>query len=500
MDKNIENLTHHLRNTFARLIEESNKFGMPQESSLNEMRNTLILMHRANIWQPGIVVQVEKSPVMQEIIEHFDVLWDQFNNGPIFEKMKEFGDEDKMWEMVGIVGVRLSKLRPLIVTSDPTTYGFAAYYAEAVKCWAYGLNRAAAILCCSVIEEVITGEIAKEEKDFAISLNYSEGIPISISTRTFHKIIEAAYDRTYLTEEQYQQAEEIRIIRNRILHEMEDVSEEESLKLISSTRSIIQSLLSEVHSTPPKKYSESDYQKAFKKFQVEIESFFEKMKANLNQTFSLNDEQEKQFKKLFKMNVWNPGEIVQVHPKDEKFANGFMLMMMYDMGFTEDNFIENIVEEDHERIAEVVHSVVERGMQIRPTLVTINPSIYGFSAFNKEAVRAWVLGHNRAAFVLCVSVVEDVIGEEIIKVDGAAGLHLIYEKDRYTGVGRSKMRNLLKKAAEVNIINIDQAKNLRKLVSKRNKILHGMQEVGSKETLKAIEQTRTIIEDILNEG
>jgi uncharacterized protein YutE (UPF0331/DUF86 family) len=59
------------------------------------------------------------------------------------------------------------------------------------------------------------------------------------------------------------------------------------------------------------------------------------------------------------------------------------------------------------------------------------------------------------------------------------------------------MSNLLGQVVQCRIINREQAKDLRKLLSKRNRILHGMEEVGSKEALKAIQKTRGLIESIL---
>jgi hypothetical protein len=497
MSKNIEELVSELCSINEDLQRDLDLYGETTEPHKQDVYNILVLMHRENVLQPGIIVQYESSPEMLDIINQIDAIWQLLNNGPVIEKMKVYNDNAKFWSMVYDVANRLGKLRPIIVTSDTTAYGFATFYAEAVKCWSFGLYRASVILCCSILEEVITGEISKEEKDFALSLNYSDGTPHGVSARTFQEIIQAAYDRGYLNADQFKKAESIRLTRNNILHEMKDVSEDESLSLISATREIIQSLLSNIQDQPIKPNIQSNYQKAFTVFLGNFKSLFEEMQDNLGKIFKLDTNQQEQFDKFFRMSVWNPGEIVQVLPEDEIFANGILLHVLYEFEFDLDSFDHHIIEGDSENFWSFILVVLGRIMQIRPAFVTIDPSRYDFEEFYKEAIRAWSLGLNRSAFALCASITEDVLTGELIRQRITEPLQLIYERDQVAGVGRSKMRNLLGKAMDHKIINRVQAKSIRKLLSKRNGILHGMQEVGSKETLKAIETTREIIESIL---
>ncbi len=497
MTNNINDLFVEFVDKYRQISDVPGTIDKYKESLILELQSILIRIHRQNAWHPGCLIQIDSSDEMRQIVNDFDVLWKIFNNGPIVKEMLANKDGDRIAPLIVTVGVRLSKVRPVIVTSDPSVYGFASFYAEAIKCWAYGLFRAAAVLCGSALEEVITGEISKEEKDFALSLNYTSGLPSSITSKSFQEVTREAHDRKYLTDDQYRQVEEIRLIRNKILHELEDVSEDESLEMITSTRAVIQSLLSEENQSDSHQAPQTIYQRTFTEFLNALGPFMDKLVANKGKTFNLDEAQEKQLKQLFKMNVWSPGEIVQVSPENEKLANGLMLHMMYEFGYNEDSFTDYIYEEDHEKIWIVIHAILERAMRLRPIAVSINPEQYSFSDFNKEALRAWVFGFNRAAYVLCVTVIEDVLGGELISRQGHEALQLIYERDHVVGVGRSKMRNLLGQVVQCGIINREQAKDFRKLLSKRNRILHGMEEVGSKETLKAIQKTRALIESIL---
>ena len=497
MTKNINDLFLEFVEKYLQISKELDIYGESRESLVLEIESLLIRIHRENVWHPGCLIQIDSSDEMRQIVNDFDVMWKIFNNGPIVKEMRANEDGDRINPLIVTVGVRLSKVRPVIVTSDPTTYGFASFYAEAIKCWAYGLFGAAAVLCGSALEEVITGEISKEEKDFALSFNYTTSVPSSITTRSFHEVIRAAHDRKYLTDDQYAQVEDIRLIRNKILHDLGSVTEDESLEMITSTRSVIQSLLSERNQNNSNQAPQTVYQRTFTEFLNALGPFMDKLVANKGKFINLDEPQEKQLKQLFKMNVWSPGEIVQVPPEAEKLANGIMLHMMYEFGYDEDTFVEYIYEEDHDKIWIVIYSILERAMRLRPTVVSVDPNRYNFSDFNKEATRAWVYGFNRAAYVLCVTVIEDVLGGELISRQGHEALQLIYERDHVVGVGRSKMGNLLGQVVQCRIINREQAKDLRKLLSKRNRILHGLEEVGSKETLKAIQKTRGLIEYIL---
>lgn len=135
---------------------------------------------------------------------------------------------------------RAPKLRPTVITIDPSFHGFNVFYNEAMRCWLFGMDNAAIILAATLVENALFNEL-EEELDHLTELRVNNSQPQGVSLN-FKKLIDYAYDFEIITSKSRSLAHKLRKSRNNIVHNGTNITKTYSHNLINSTKDIIEDL------------------------------------------------------------------------------------------------------------------------------------------------------------------------------------------------------------------------------------------------------------------
>src|SRR5690606_8045871 len=101
------------------------------------------------VLRPGLMVYLEDPIELRQAREAVDTLWDTTSSDEIWDEIMSGGFGGLLAEVMGNFSDRVRASRPTFVSVEPTTLGFGQYMTEAFKCWLYGLNGAAVLICHS---------------------------------------------------------------------------------------------------------------------------------------------------------------------------------------------------------------------------------------------------------------------------------------------------------------------------------------------------------------
>ncbi len=115
------------------------------------------------------------------------------------------------------------------------------------------------------------------------------------------------------------------------------------------------------------------------------------------------------------------------------------------------------------------------------------------NALLSNAMRSYLYGCNRAAVILCGALLEESLKEKLVKIDE----NLVYKRDNGARPTQLPMPVIIDNAISNNVLDAKFEKKAKYTVNKeRNNAVHYCKLHNSKEALKIIEATKSIMENI----
>lgn len=194
--------------------------GLPKMRELAER----ILDHL--VWNPGVLIHFSDSQKMRDAQQAVDHLWREEveTDEDLYHKILYGIPQGNLGigaELTFTYAERLKRLKPTFIAVKPPPE-VASYFEEAMAAWLRGLDRAALILCWSVLDNIL-----------------KEKLPAVKTCK-----IEAASEAGILDETNAKRADEIRKLRNDAVHNGKHIAGEVSRRSILITKQIIEKLLS----------------------------------------------------------------------------------------------------------------------------------------------------------------------------------------------------------------------------------------------------------------
>ena len=183
------------------------------------------------IWEPGKLLYFEDTALISDAKNAVKDLWDSLPSNELWEEIASGGYKGILVNIISDYIDRAKFLKPVFISIEPTNQ-IKKYFREAMGAWLFGLNTAALILCCSIIEEMletIYPKLTKAEKE-------KKGKLEALIDKANGKI----FDKT-----EAETAHIVRLLRNDAVHELKRPSKEDTYEAILNTVSLIEKILRE---------------------------------------------------------------------------------------------------------------------------------------------------------------------------------------------------------------------------------------------------------------
>ncbi|MBI5665222.1 MAG: hypothetical protein HZC49_09115 [Nitrospirae bacterium] len=190
--------------------------------------------------RPGQLVYIAYPDFIRKAEDAINIIWGNVDDDELFQEIfyGKIHGESRAAIIADDYMKRAKKLRPTFLTKKPKE-AISAYFQNAMECWLFGINTAALILCCSVIESLLTD--AFEEK--GLSLTKENGRPKGFLALTYEANKESIIDGNIK-----EMADDINELRRLAVHHIseyhtENIGETETYNAIMKTKKIIEKLL-----------------------------------------------------------------------------------------------------------------------------------------------------------------------------------------------------------------------------------------------------------------
>ncbi|MEK0337105.1 MAG: DUF4145 domain-containing protein [Nitrosopumilus sp.] len=183
------------------------------------------------IWEPGKLLYFEDTALISDARNAVKDLWDSLPADELWEEISTGGFKGILVNIISDYIDRAKLLNPVFISIEPPNQ-IKKYFREAMGAWLFGLNTAALILCCSIIEkmlETIYPKLTKAEKE-------KKGKLEALIDKTNGKIF---------NETEAETAHIIRLLRNDAVHDLKRPSKEDTYEAILNTVSLIEKILRE---------------------------------------------------------------------------------------------------------------------------------------------------------------------------------------------------------------------------------------------------------------
>ena len=193
------------------------------------------------MWHPGELLYFEDSEVMSDAKVAIDDLWKNMSYDELSGEMFSGGFSGLMVDIVGDYIDRVKMIKPTFITIKPTNE-IKTYFQQAMDAWSHGLNTAALILSCSILEAILKQVLCRKYPKLVYDLDKSKGNKGFIE-RDFDVLIDNARKKKIIDDSEAKKADNIRKKRNAAVHKLKQISSEETHKAIITTKEIIEKLL-----------------------------------------------------------------------------------------------------------------------------------------------------------------------------------------------------------------------------------------------------------------
>lgn len=206
------------------------------EPQLKNLKRTII---EGLMWAPGSLIFIPDPMLMEDARNAMDELWDQVSAGELFEEITSGGMSGLLLDIIQEYSDRTAVLKPSLISIRPTSNEFQRYFAEAMRCWLFGLHGSAVILCSSVLENTLRDLLIAIDQALVMDMSRKKPKPFGL-----WKLVENARCQAILDQAEAEMAQTIAEIRNSIVHNLKVVPDtEQTYVVLSSTKNLIEKLM-----------------------------------------------------------------------------------------------------------------------------------------------------------------------------------------------------------------------------------------------------------------
>ena len=226
-------------------------------------------------------------------------------------------------------------------------------------------------------------------------------------------------------------------------------------------------------------------------------------KSDSSQKFSFSDEDIDKFNKIYEeilSNLLNkPGMLLFFEdPNDQKIAK-IVIDIIYENIDSDEIFDEMTGGGFSGLLVNILSDYIDRAKLLKPTFISLNPENEEFKRYFEEAMHAWLSGADRAALILCASIIEDILKNKLDKIDIDLAYDLIIQDGQIKGIKSIGLKKLIQNALNENIFSFEDYKKALNIVRLRNEIVHELKDVNFKETYNAIIDTKNLVEKLFSQ-
>lgn len=196
-----------------------------------------ITMHL--IRYPGTLVHFEDKQLTGEAIRAVNQLWASVQDRDIWDEIR-YGDLGGDIQVT--YSLRAKRLRPTFISVTPRQE-VVSHYEQAMSAWLHGLDCAALILCCLIIEDLVKDKLFKKDPRLVYESTRDRGLNPLGREKDLAKLLRTARHESLLTQQGYRNAERIRRLRNGAVHRLKQIGEDQGFDAILDTKSLIEQLL-----------------------------------------------------------------------------------------------------------------------------------------------------------------------------------------------------------------------------------------------------------------
>lgn len=195
------------------------------------------------MWSPGTLIHIADEAKRKAAKILIDLIWKIQDAEEIFDEMTSGGYSGLMVNIVGDYIDRAKMLKPTLISINTQNFEFKTYFEEAMKAWLHGLNSSSLILCGSLIEDMIKTQLYNIDPNPALELEGKKQNVKVKKNKALFKLIETAFSHQIIDKEDKKTAHRIRELRNKAVHKLEKVGEEETYRAILDTKELIEKIL-----------------------------------------------------------------------------------------------------------------------------------------------------------------------------------------------------------------------------------------------------------------
>lgn len=193
------------------------------------------------MWHPGTLVYFEDRELINDAKNAIDELWKTLSYDDLSEEMFSGGFSGLMVNIVGDYIERVKMIKPTFITVKPNNE-IRTYFQQAMDAWTHGLNTAALILSCSILEAILKQGLLRKDPKLVYDFDKSKSLK-GFKEKDFEVLIENARVKKILDDNEAKKADKIRKNRNAAVHKLTQFSRDETYKAIITTKELLERLL-----------------------------------------------------------------------------------------------------------------------------------------------------------------------------------------------------------------------------------------------------------------
>lgn len=175
---------------------------------------------------------------------------------------------------------------------------------------------------------------------------------------------------------------------------------------------------------------------------------------------------------------------------DKKLKDIFNQIIPYLLNSDDSQFLHERLDRTGKSV-DIVCSFLERFLNLKPFLLfSILPK--NINILLSDAIHSYLYGCNRAAVILCGALLEEILTTELEKIDR----NLVFKNENGNGPHQFKMPVIIQNAVDNSLMDKKFKKDAKHVNTERNDAVHNCKLHNDNDTLKIIEKTKRVMENI----
>lgn len=224
---------------FYESVKDKQKLSPDESEKFNNICKDLF---EGLISNPGGLIFIEETERIDAYKFSIERLFELHSYEEIYDDLVQGGYNGLMFEEMDNYAYRAQQLRPTLISVKPENKEFYTYYDEAMKCWLYGLNNSSIIIIATLLESTLKNKLKN------IGQNELQVMRKQIRSEKkqkrnqidFEDFIDIAKVQGFLSNISKISSHRLRKKRNNIVHNRLEISSDEALELINSTKNIFE--------------------------------------------------------------------------------------------------------------------------------------------------------------------------------------------------------------------------------------------------------------------